>query len=683
MVDERIWEQPKPRKSLPEDPLHPALIAQLSPELIELMKSPPRNATVHPEGSSSFTPFDASGATNPATILPSGIHLPALDSNSAQVEQLLMLAIQERIAQQLRPSGANDVTRLWQNLVMANIPLNTLPGSIDLSIDLSAAAAAAGSTVLPGVAALAANTHQLYHPLYQHNLCNWPDCDQPCETYSIFIQHLAQTHTLDNRSAQQCREQIERVEQLEHKLQKERGRLQAMMQHLHMKHSPDSTQPTLGISSTVPHSVKQSPVMSPQPQPTAAFSNAIKNEIADQPTGSSSFAPANFPPVANAPAPAVSAVTSATVGGSSAPTPTPAPVSNTRDETRSTGSASATPRRRISDKSVLPIAADISRNREFYRNHDVRPPYTYASLIRQAIMESKDCQLTLNEIYQWFTETFAYFRRNAATWKNAVRHNLSLHKCFARVEQNVKGAVWTVDDSEFYKRRPQRSAVTRSTPSTPRLDQNTPLNLLSMAAANSQNDDMNPLSILSTAATSAANSIDEDNQSSSVSVGGPTSMQDILTKTEPMSPNTPPHVTREQSVPSMHFLQTSEPTTPGPSAVTTTNAALTSNDTMASIAAAAVAAGQLGHTNENLLLRALGDNVSNLHGLTSYEEIITVLAQQAKFAAEGANLQALNAVLPTSTVLTTTATESMTTTVTTEPSTTMEDHSEANPQPPS
>jgi len=75
-------------------------------------------------------------------------------------------------------------------------------------------------------------------------------------------------------------------------------------------------------------------------------------------------------------------------------------------------------------------------------------------------MESKDCQLTLNEIYQWFTETFAYFRRNAATWKNAVRHNLSLHKCFTRVEQNVKGAVWTVDDSEFYKRRPQRSNAT-------------------------------------------------------------------------------------------------------------------------------------------------------------------------------------------------------------------------------
>uniref|UniRef100_A0A1I8B9T0 Fork-head domain-containing protein n=1 Tax=Meloidogyne hapla TaxID=6305 RepID=A0A1I8B9T0_MELHA len=121
-------------------------------------------------------------------------------------------------------------------------------------------------------------------------------------------------------------------------------------------------------------------------------------------------------------------------------------------------------RRRITTERSLPLASDMAKNREFYRTHDVRPPYTYASLIRQAIMESKDCQLTLNEIYQWFQEAFVYFRRNAATWKNAVRHNLSLHKCFTRVEQNVKGAVWTVDDSEFYKRRPQRSSSSRSAP---------------------------------------------------------------------------------------------------------------------------------------------------------------------------------------------------------------------------
>ncbi|CAB3255070.1 unnamed protein product [Arctia plantaginis] len=120
-------------------------------------------------------------------------------------------------------------------------------------------------------------------------------------------------------------------------------------------------------------------------------------------------------------------------------------------------------RRRVSDKSGVAIAGEIQRNREFYKSADVRPPFTYASLIRQAIIESPDKQLTLNEIYNWFQSTFCYFRRNAATWKNAVRHNLSLHKCFMRVE-NVKGAVWTVDEVEFYKRRPQRAAHTHPPP---------------------------------------------------------------------------------------------------------------------------------------------------------------------------------------------------------------------------
>ncbi|RXG55621.1 Forkhead box protein P4, partial [Armadillidium vulgare] len=112
-------------------------------------------------------------------------------------------------------------------------------------------------------------------------------------------------------------------------------------------------------------------------------------------------------------------------------------------------------RRRLADRAALDVTEEIQRNREFYKNTEVRPPFTYASLIRQAIIEAPDKQLTLNEIYNWFQNTFAYFRRNAATWKNAVRHNLSLHKCFMRVE-NVKGAVWTVDEVEFYKRRPQR-----------------------------------------------------------------------------------------------------------------------------------------------------------------------------------------------------------------------------------
>ena len=44
-----------------------------------------------------------------------------------------------------------------------------------------------------------------------------------------------------------------------------------------------------------------------------------------------------------------------------------------------------------------------------------------------------------------------------------MRHNLSLHKCFMRVE-NVKGAVWTVDDEEYYKRRPPRGVGASPSP---------------------------------------------------------------------------------------------------------------------------------------------------------------------------------------------------------------------------
>ncbi|MEQ2170761.1 hypothetical protein GOODEAATRI_003634, partial [Goodea atripinnis] len=72
----------------------------------------------------------------------------------------------------------------------------------------------------------------------------------------------------------------------------------------------------------------------------------------------------------------------------------------------------------------------IVKNRELHGTHlrctqsqrhvekSVRFPKASLYLITlNAIMDSSDMQLTLNEIYSWFTRTFAYFRRNAATWK--------------------------------------------------------------------------------------------------------------------------------------------------------------------------------------------------------------------------------------------------------------------------
>uniref|UniRef100_A0A3B5KTL4 Fork-head domain-containing protein n=1 Tax=Xiphophorus couchianus TaxID=32473 RepID=A0A3B5KTL4_9TELE len=99
--------------------------------------------------------------------------------------------------------------------------------------------------------------------------------------------------------------------------------------------------------------------------------------------------------------------------------------------------------------------ADFFPGIECYKYNNIRPPYTYAYLIRWSILESPDKQRTLNEIYNWFTTMFFYFRHNTATWKNAIRHNLSLHKCFVRVE-GEKGAVWTVDETEYQRRKGQK-----------------------------------------------------------------------------------------------------------------------------------------------------------------------------------------------------------------------------------
>ncbi|XP_034504835.1 forkhead box protein P3 isoform X4 [Ailuropoda melanoleuca] len=107
---------------------------------------------------------------------------------------------------------------------------------------------------------------------------------------------------------------------------------------------------------------------------------------------------------------------------------------------------------------------EFFHNMDYFKFHNMRPPFTYATLIRWAILEAPEKQRTLNEIYHWFTRMFAFFRNHPATWKNAIRHNLSLHKCFVRVESE-KGAVWTVDEFEFRKKRSQRPS--RSANPTP------------------------------------------------------------------------------------------------------------------------------------------------------------------------------------------------------------------------
>uniref|UniRef100_A0A3B4T9D4 Forkhead box P4 n=1 Tax=Seriola dumerili TaxID=41447 RepID=A0A3B4T9D4_SERDU len=298
-------------------------------------------------------------------------------------------------------TNSSNSTSAFPKAASAHIPLHSLPNGQSHTPKRDSHEEHAGS-----------------HPLYGHGECKWPGCEALCEDMGQFIKHLNNEHALDDRSTAQCRVQMQVVQQLEIQLAKESERLQAMMTHLHMR--PSEPKPFN------------------QPLNLASSGSLLKRDSDAYPEG-----------LPHPPTSAATPITPLRQG--------PSVISSSSLHTHSHSHTHAVGpiRRRNSDKYCTPIASELAQNCEFYKNADVRPPFTYASLIRHAILESPDRQLTLNEIYNWFTRKFAYFRRNTATWKNAVRHNLSLHKCFVRVE-NVKGAVWTVDEVEYQKRRPPK-----------------------------------------------------------------------------------------------------------------------------------------------------------------------------------------------------------------------------------
>ncbi|CDW54635.1 FoxP protein [Trichuris trichiura] len=385
-------------------------------------------------------------------------------------------------------SSPTDVQRLWQYLAMnvhATSPTGALQPTPPTKTTPNGWLSSSSASAIPGEATLSSSASgqdspSASHPLYQHGICTWPSCDKQCSTYLAFVQHLNSSHLLDDRTAAQCRVQMQVVDQLDSQLNKERYRLHAMLQHLQMKQS--SSEPVASSTFSGNNGLPaQEPLVASVDRLSAGASTTAdltQSEIMDktarsvqchsQTSSSSSSASSSSSSVANVKS-LLSSPTMASVSFATSPLIPPTLEPNSADVPSSPISMVPSSRRRLADKSMLSITVDLSRNRQFYSTHDVRPPYTYATLIRQAILESRDRQLTLNEIYNWFQDTFAYFRRNAATWKkhrgqsvyllqNAVRHNLSLHKCFIRVE-NVKGAFWSVDEAEFYKRRNQRLSL--------------------------------------------------------------------------------------------------------------------------------------------------------------------------------------------------------------------------------
>lgn len=77
-----------------------------------------------------------------------------------------------------------------------------------------------------------------------------------------------------------------------------------------------------------------------------------------------------------------------------------------------------------------------------------KPPYSYATLIAEAILKAPEHRLTLNLIYHSIMTTYPYYQSRNSGWQNSIRHNLSLNRCFQRLErvegERGKGSWWTV-----------------------------------------------------------------------------------------------------------------------------------------------------------------------------------------------------------------------------------------------
>ncbi|KAI1842310.1 hypothetical protein JX266_011478 [Neoarthrinium moseri] len=82
-------------------------------------------------------------------------------------------------------------------------------------------------------------------------------------------------------------------------------------------------------------------------------------------------------------------------------------------------------------------------------NKHIKPLFSYAQMITQAIVSTVESKLNLNGIYRYIMDHYAYYRHQPPSgWQNSIRHNLSLNKSFSKAPRSTdepgKGMKWEI-----------------------------------------------------------------------------------------------------------------------------------------------------------------------------------------------------------------------------------------------
>ena len=105
------------------------------------------------------------------------------------------------------------------------------------------------------------------------------------------------------------------------------------------------------------------------------------------------------------------------------------------------------------------------------QDSDVKPTHSYIALIAMAILSSTSKKMILGDIYEYISDNFPYYRNKDKSWRNSIRHNLSLNECFIKAgrSENGKGNYWAIHPANLedfangdFRRRRARRRVRKS-----------------------------------------------------------------------------------------------------------------------------------------------------------------------------------------------------------------------------